>query len=327
MNFGKSKILAESALMAALTGVFALISLYVPVAGLFVAMVWIMPVVVVCVRHGVKMALCALLIASVIILALTSPLIAVTMILPCAVPALLLGMAFQKKLSTAQTLFMVTAGTLVSRLLSFMLLLFVSGMSLGEQLIFMQEQMKAFWMSLYDMSSSSGWIEARMTEEAFLAQADQFTTLFYQMLPSLFLVYSLLSTIFTYILTYQILTRIRIELPVPLPFRLWRWSWWFVWGFIIGLACLLAGSHMEVPVLTRIGLNFISAFQWIYIINALSMIAFFLGKINKRWRRSGVFFVVVGFLLFASPMIYLMIAIGLSDMLFNLRRLPDRSVS
>jgi uncharacterized protein YybS (DUF2232 family) len=313
--------------MAALTSIFALISLYVPVAGLFVAMVWIMPVVVVCVRHGVKMAVCTLLIASVIILALTSPIAAVTLILPCAVPALLLGMAFQKKLSTAQTLFMVTAGTLVSRLLSFTLLLFVSGMSLGEQFIFMQEQMKAFWASLYDMSGSSVWADARMTRETFLAQMDQLTTLFYQMLPSFFLIYSLLSTIFTYILTYRILARFHIELPVPLPFRLWRWSWWFVWGFIVGLACSLAGSHMEIPVLTQIGLNFISAFQWIYIVNALSMIAFFLGKINKRWRRSMVFFLIVGSVLFVSPMVYLMIAIGLSDMLFNLRRLPDRSVS
>jgi uncharacterized protein YybS (DUF2232 family) len=327
LNFGKTKILAESALMAALTGVFALISLYVPIAGIFVAMIWTMPIVVVCVRHGVKMALCALLVASVMILALTSPMTALTMILPCAAPALLLGMAFQKKLSTAQTLFMVAAGTLVSRLLSFALLLLASEMNLGEQLLLMREQMRELWASMYDASKSYGWIEARMTKEAFLAQMDQFVTLFYQTMPSFFVVYSLLSTIFTYVLSYRLLTRIHITLPVPLPFRLWKWSWQLVWGFIIGLACLLAGSHMDIPVLSQTGLNFISVFQWIYIINALSMLAFFLSKIHKKWRRPAVFLLIIGFVLFPSPMIYLMVAVGLSDMLFNLRRLPEHSAS
>jgi uncharacterized protein YybS (DUF2232 family) len=313
--------------MAALTGVFALISLYVPIAGLFVAMIWTMPIVVVCVRHGVKMALCALLIASVMILALTSPIAALTMILPCAAPALLLGMAFQKKLSTAQTLFMVTAGTLVSRLLAFTLLLLVTETNLGEQFMLLREQMREIWASMYDVSRSYGWMEAQATKEAFLAQMDQFVTLFYQTLPSFFLIYSLLSTILTYILSYQILTRIRIELPVPLPFRLWRWSWQMVWGFIIGLACLLAGNHMDVPILSQAGLNFISVFQWVYIINALSMAAFFLGKINKKRRRPAVFLFILVFVLFSAPMIYLMIALGLSDMLFNLRRLPERGAS
>jgi uncharacterized protein YybS (DUF2232 family) len=251
---------------------------------------------------------------------------ALTMVLPCGAPALLLGMAFQKKLSTAQTLFMVAAGTLVSTLLSFMLLLLASGMSLSEQFTLMQEQMTEFWASMYDMSSSSGWIETWITKDVFLAQASQFTTLFYQLIPSFFLVYSLLSTVFTYILSYRILTRARIELPPPLPFRLWRWSWWLVWGLIIGLTCLLAGDHMEISVLTRIGLNFIFAFLWIYVINALSAVAFFLSKINRRWRRSMGFFMISAGVLFLNPMIYLMVAIGLSDMLFNLRRLPEQSV-
>jgi uncharacterized protein YybS (DUF2232 family) len=327
LNSDGAKVLTESALMAALTSIFALMSLYIPIVGLIMAMVWTMPVVAVCVRHGVKMALCTLLIASVIIWALTSPITAVTVVLPCAAPALLLGMAFQKKLSTAQTLFMVTAGTVVSRLLSFALLLLVSGADLSEQFAFMQEQLKASWVSLYDMSKSSGWIEAQMTKEVFLAQMDQFATLFYQILPSILLIHSLLSAILTYALSYQILARVRVALPIPLPFRLWRWSWQMIWGLIIGLACLLTGGYMNMPALSQIGLNFISVFQWIYIINALSMFAFFLSKIDKKRRSFVVFSAVVGFLLFAGPMIYLMIAVGLSDMLFNLRRLPERGAS
>jgi uncharacterized protein YybS (DUF2232 family) len=200
-------------------------------------------------------------------------------------------------------------------------------MNLGEQFLFLQEQMKESWESLYELGKSSGWIEAQITKEAFLTQMDQFVTLIYQLLPSFFLIYSLLSTVCTYLLSYKILTRVHIALPVPLPFRLWRWSWHMVWGFIIGLASLLAGSHMGIPVLSQTGLNFISVFQWVYIINALSMAAFFLGKVNKKWRRSLVFLGIIMFVLFSSPVIYLMIALGLSDMLFNLRRLPDHSVS
>jgi uncharacterized protein YybS (DUF2232 family) len=311
--------------MAALTSVLALINIYIPILGIGVVMIWTLPVVAVCVRYGVKMALCTLVVSGIIVIMLTSPIVAVALIIPCGVPALLLGMAFQKQLSTARTLFMMTAGTLVALLLSFTLFLFFSGMNLSDQITLMREQMKESWVALYDMGKTSGWIETLMTKEAFLSQMNQIMEMMYQILPSSMIIYSLLSSIISYVLSYKILTRINISLPVPLPFRLWRWTWWLIWGLIIGLSCLLIGNHSGLPILSRIGINFISIFQWIYIINALSVIAFFLGRIEKKWRKMTIFVFVITIVVFWSGMLYLLIVIGLIDMLFNLRKLPSVS--
>jgi uncharacterized protein YybS (DUF2232 family) len=320
-----TKALSESACMAALTSVLALINIYVPVLGIGVVMVWTLPVVAVCVRYGVKMALCTLAVSSIVIVMLTSPVVAIALIIPCGVPALLLGMAFQKQLSTARTLFMMTAGTLVALLLSFTLFLFLSGMNLSDQMAMMREQMQASWSALYDMGKASGWIEALMTREAFMSQMNQIMDIMYQILPSSMVIYSLLSSIISYMLSYKILTRINISLPPPLPFRLWRWSWWLIWGIIIGLSSLLAGNHLGLPALSRVGINLISVFQWIYIINALSVSAFFIGRLEKRWRKTMIFVLAVTIVVFWSGMLYLMIVIGLVDMLFNLRKIPGVS--
>jgi uncharacterized protein YybS (DUF2232 family) len=311
--------------MAALTSVLALINIYIPILGVGVVMIWTLPVVAVCVRYGVKMALCTLVVSGIIIIMLTSPIVAIALIIPCGVPALLLGMAFQKRLSTARTLFMMTVGTLVALLLSFTVFLFFSGMNLSDQIMLMQEQMKDSWTALYDMGKTSGWIETLMTKEDFLSQMNQIMEIMYQILPSSMIIYSLLSSIVSYVLSYKILTRVKISLPIPLPFRLWRWTWWLIWGIIIGLSCLLIGNHSGLPILSRIGINFISVFQWIYIINALSVTAFFLGRIEKKWRKMTIFILVITIIVFWSGMLYLMIVIGLVDMLFNLRKLPSVS--
>jgi len=309
--------------MAALTSVLALINLYVPFLSFFVVLVWTLPIVVVCVRHGVKPAIYTLIVSSIIIIMLSSPIVAITMILPCGIPALLLGMALQKQLSTPRTLFMISVGTLVSLLLSMTLFLFLSGANPIEQIIAIQDQTRETWPSMYEMGRSAGWIGASTSEEAFKAQMESTMMMLYQLVPAFAIIYSLSTTVISYLLTYKILTRLSIPLPVPLPFRLWRWTWWLVWGLIVGLACVLWGNHMEMPQVYYIGLNFLTAFQWFYVLNGLSVLIFYFHRIDNRFKRLYTVLAVVLTVMFWSGMVMVTFILGLIDSLQNIRKLPD----
>ena len=108
-----------------------------------------------------------------------------------------------------------------------------------------------------------------------------------------------------------------------IPFMRWRLPWYAVWGAVLGIACYLLGDQFSWTVLRGAGINLMVVYGALTLVLGASVVVFLLQSPRiPRFLKFAL--IIVGFMyIFLSGVS--LILLGLFDLVFNFRRLPEES--
>lgn len=313
--------LAEGAVLAALSALFALIGLFIPPLGLVTNFLWTIPLVILTLRHGLRTGVMAFVVTTVLLMMLATPFRGLSLAIEFGIMSLIYGYAFRKKLPVGRTLLYGTLAAVVGTVLVIGLSLLITGLSLEEmyqETALMMDQMLEMYkqLGLLEQLSQEGYTEEQIEETFELA-----AKLSISLLPGVMVFNSLVTALLTFLLSRLILQKMKFNLPSIPSFATWRLPWYFIWGFIVALASLLIGDYLRLEALKLVGGNIMVIYVPVFFLVGLSVIRFYLEKfkIGSLWKGLLLFLLILYF-----PLAVLSLAmIGMFDTVFDYRRLGN----
>lgn len=107
------------------------------------------------------------------------------------------------------------------------------------------------------------------------------------------------------------------------PFAFWRLPWYTVWIAITGLALYLGGEYLGNSIASIAGMNTMLIMAAMAMVLGLSCAAYFLQQ--PRIPRVLILLTVLSAVFFTYYVMFILILIGLFDLVLNLRRIPEKS--
>ncbi|KUO61909.1 MAG: hypothetical protein APF84_04530 [Gracilibacter sp. BRH_c7a] len=108
-----------------------------------------------------------------------------------------------------------------------------------------------------------------------------------------------------------------------IPFALWRLPWYAVWLAIIGVAMYLGGDFFSYNTLTIVGMNTMLIIGGIAVILGLACAAYFFQ--HPKVPRVLMWIAIFSAVFFTPYVLLILLFIGLFDLVFNFRRIPEKS--
>lgn len=308
-----TRSLVEAAFLAALTVVFCLATIYLPVMGLFTSFFWPVPIVLLGVRHDLRLSVLATVVAGIIVAILAGPLTAISMFLGLGVLGLVLGTAMQRRAAPLRVIGIGAIALLVSMILLFALSLFVMGINPMESYFSLYQDSMESTMNLYRRMGISG--DALKQMETMMTQS---MTMMRYLLPMAMVAGSVVLALLNFLLSRSILARLGVTYPGFPPFANWTWPKSTALGYLAGAVFLVAGNYTGQEVLKHIGLNVQAIFHLVLLVQGLAVAWHFMENysVPKALR------VLVATLTFFTPLFgQALFFVGLFDLFFDFRRL------
>ncbi|MGI6129103.1 MAG: YybS family protein [bacterium] len=308
-----TRSLVEAAFLSALTVVFCLATIYLPVLGLLTSFFWPVPIVLLGVRHDLRLSVLATVVAGIIVAILAGPLTAISMFLGLGVLGLVLGTAMRQRKAPLTAVGMGAIALLISMLLLFVLSLVVMGINpLDSYLTLYQESMEGT-MNLYRRFGISGDNLEQMEDT--LAQS---LAMMRYLLPMALVAGSLILALLNFLLARSILGRLGVSYPGFAPFSTWHLPRSVLLGYIVGILFLVGSSYSGQELLKHIGVNVQAIFQMAIMIQGLAVAWHFM----EQYRLPKGFRLLVVFLTLFTPFFAQgLFFAGLFDLFMDFRRL------
>ena len=314
-----SRFIAEGAILSGMAAILGLIGIYVPPLSLVGNLVWLIPLIVVTMRWGFGRGVIALLVAGSLIAMLSTPIDALLLLVQYGGLALVYGYSFKQGDQLQKTLL---RGILAAALGSILMIVVSMGFLGFEPSQFVEEAERAsqMTMSIYEEAGLLERFEEQGVSREQIEQIfESMGTVIVRIIPSVIVVLSIVTAIFSLVLTRNVLKRLRMNVPAKLPpFREWRLDFRFVYGFIGGLAAYLLSDVLAVPLLSTLGMNLLVAFGFVFALQGLAVLAalFHLLKTRPLAR----IMLIVFIFLFLQMAIYMLLFVGLFDVFFDYRK-------
>ncbi len=115
---GQTKVvpMVEGGILAAVSIIFAFISVYIPLIGAFVNMIWPVPIILLGVRHGYKWSIMATVVSGLLIAMMVHPLQAISVVVGFGLIGIALGYALHAQYSAGKTLLYGSIASFVSKI-------------------------------------------------------------------------------------------------------------------------------------------------------------------------------------------------------------------
>lgn len=304
--------LTESGLLAALTVIMGLASVYVPVLGMVAAVLWPMPVIVLVVRHGLRWGVMASLVAGVLMALLIEPTISLRMVITFAPMSLALGYGFFKNWSAVRILLVSFVVAIASVLVGLALVLLITGINpMDMQMDMMKESMDAS-ISLY---KSAGLTEEQLQES--VNQMNQAVDTIKLLFPLIIVISGVVVSFMNYWIAARVLKRLGHIVPMLPPFSEWRLPKVVIYLYAFALIGMYWGSSREISALYQISLNLNMLATFMGLLQGLAVLFYF---INRRTTSTLLKVLVVCIILMNGFFTQILSFVGIFDMLFDYRR-------
>ena len=308
-----TRSLVEAAFLSALTVVFCLATLYLPMLGLITSVLWPIPIVLLGVRHDLRLSILATFVAGIIVAILAGPLVAIHMFLGLGVLGLVLGTAMRHRLTPLKVVGLGTIALLVSFLLLFSLSLFVMGINPWESYFSIYQDSLESTISLYERLGINPDTIAQM--EATLGQS---LSMIRYLMPMALVAGSVVLAVVNFLLSRSILARLGVAYPGFPPFASWRLPRTAALGYLAGIALIVISDQTAYEVLRHIGINIQAIFQLALLIHGLAVAWHFM----EEYRLSkGLKILAVAFAFITPVLGQILFFVGLLDLFFDFRRL------
>ena len=304
--------LTESALLAALTVVMAMIAVYIPVIGMLASLVWALPIVVLTVRHGLRQGIMALLVSGLIMAMLIEPLLSLRMVLSFGLPGIVLGVCFQREYGGAKTLGITMASSVAAKIMSLMIVLAVTGLN---PLSMSVDALKESFDMTFSIYSGLGADEAALN--ATKEDMDESVKMFSLLMPLVIVLMGAVDTTVNYVVAGRVMKRLGHFAPTLPPFIEWRLPIFFLYLSAFSLIGLYWGTTREIASLYQASLNCYMLTVFAGLLQGFSLVYYVADRFNL-----GTFWLVLITLviLLSGILTQVLSFTGLFDMFFDYRR-------
>lgn len=306
----KTMQITESGLIATLMTIFVFLGIYLTPIILFL---YPIPFVILGVRHNAKYSILSMVASFILVSILIDPITSIFVVLLFGLLAIVLPYMINKGYDSYK---IILYGMIVS-FLSILITITVSGYIMGVSFV----------------QSLQGTFDAVLnTQKSFLAEMDLSTYEINDMIeifkeafdytlliiPSILIIFSLFNTYLNYWLSVAVLKRLKyktIEIPKFSKFRLPN-------NIILGLLVIGIGTaiinYFEVFYYDTIELNIVVLTLFMFFIQGLAVIIYLLNKTKLNSIIKGI---IIGILVFYSPLMIIIALVGLIDTIVDLRKL------
>ena len=304
--------LTEGGLLAALTVVIAIASVYVPLVGPFIALLWPLPLAVLVLRHGMRQGFMAMLVAGAALAMLIEPMIALRLVAAYGPLGLMLGYGYRKGLSGLKLFPLAFLAAVAGELVVLGLIFAVFG---NNPFAMLMDGLKSAFDSTFALYEQAGMPAEEI--EAGRAQIDTGLLLMSQLGPLLIVLLGLLDAGVAFFFGGKILHRLGHEVPQLPPFADWRLPKAF--AYIVGFAMvgLYWGGTRQIEWLYQAALNADMLALFAGLIQGLALMATVMNKfkVTGFWR--WLFYLLI---LLNGLFAQILAFTGLFDMVFDYRR-------
>ncbi|NSW76785.1 MAG: YybS family protein [Candidatus Atribacteria bacterium] len=297
----------EGAFLAALTVIFYLSSIYIPVLGIILSFLCPLPVMFLVIRWNWKVGFLTSLVASFVVFAFAGVTQALTCLLGFTLLGIVMGVTIKKGWSSFEVIAWNTVVSLLSKLaLVGVALLLLGKNPLTENIALMEEALH----SVSRMFRSVGEMNIQSIID-FMKMA----------LPAVLIIASLFDTTLNFLLGRLVGQRIGVRFPEIAAFGQWQMPRSVFWAFVLSWLFLFIGSN---TFLGKIGVNLQIVTQMLFLVHGLSLVYYFL----SRYIRSRVLKIVILFFLLFQPVFSTLLSwLGVFDVWFDFRKLRSDGIS
>ena len=305
--------MVEGGILSAVAILFALVSVYIPFIGAFVNLIWPVPIILLGVRHGYKWSLMATIVAGILIAILLHPLHAVGVAIGFGLTGIALGHCFRRNFTPVASVLAGSAASLVSK----MIVLGISAAVLGINPLADHSEARAGAIDqAIELYRNFGMKEEELAKvaESLRAMIDMMKLI----LPAGFVMASVFDTYLNFIVARAVLRKLGHKIAAFPPFSTWNFTGKALLGFILSLLLLYWGKSRNWELVANAGLNLQVTCSMLFIVQGLSVAAFFAARYNVPrfilWV-AGVMALTNGFIMQAF------VFAGAFDIVFDFRKL------
>lgn len=313
MKKNDTRAMVEGALLAAISVILSLFTLYFPVLGSFTSLFLPVPIIILGIRHSIGTSVLSTLVASFVVGMISGPVQGITVLLGFGLIGISMGWALGKDLSIAKVMVIGSIASLISKVALIFLTMMVMGINpLQEELIAMRESM-VYISELYGKMGMDPETVKNMSK-SFTSMLDLLALTF----PALLILASVVDTFLCYFMTKLVLGRLGQKLKDFTPFYLWRLPDYVIPVALGGVLLGMLEAYWPVKVLSTISVNIVAISIFAFWIQGFALLSFFLGK----YRVAKVLRIFIVFLVFFNPFFSQLMAIaGAAEIAFNFRRI------
>lgn len=295
----------EGAFLAALTVIFYLSSIYIPVLGFLLSFLCPLPIMFLTIRWDMKAGLLAALVASFIVFIFAGAISALTCFVGFTFLGLIMGLTIKRGYNFIEVMGINTLVSISSKLLLIGLVFLIMGQNpLSETLSFLEEGLKK---GLSFFPQEGGGIDVEMI-----------ASFIHMVLPAAVFIASLFDTVLNFLLGSWIGKRLDIKFPPFPPFENLQLPRSIFWAFALGWLFVLFGG---ATFWGKIGLNLRMVTQVLFLVQGASVVYYFLGKYirSRFWLTIIVVFVAL------QPLLSTILSwVGVFDFCFDLRKIRGK---
>ncbi len=316
-EYSKTRSMVEGALLSAITVLLSIASIYLPLIGTLATFFWPVPIIILMLRHGIRTSIMATIVSGLIVSLLATPIDAVTIILGFGLTGIALGYAIRKEYSPGKIVLIGAVASVISKVIIIgisMLVMKINPINLQmDILIESLESASEFYASLGINPENI---------ERLLNSFKELAKILPVIIPSILLLASVMDAFLNFNVARLVLKKLGHTIrPLP-PFISWQLPMYTVPMFLAGIAMSMLYSFYPSEILKFVGMNLTIFFPYLFMIQGLSLLAFFLNrmKANKILRIA-----IVIFVLFNPVFSRILVFAGLLEVLFNFRKLKKNA--
>lgn len=313
MKRNDTKALVEGALLAAISVILSLFTIYFPILGSFTSLFLPVPIIILGLRHSIGTSILSAVVASIVVGMISGPVQGITVLLGVGLIGVAMGWALGKDMSAAKIMLIGTGASLISKIALIFLTMTVMGINpLQEEIVAMRESLE-YVTGLYSKMGMDPAALDKLTK-SFGSMLDLLVITF----PAILLLASAMDTFMCYYMTKLVLGRLGQKIKDLTPFYLWRLPDYTIPVALGGVLMGLLENYWPVKVLGTVSANIVAISLFCFWIQGFALLAFFLGK----YKVSKIMRVFVVFLAFFNPFFSQLITIaGAGEIVFNFRRI------
>ncbi len=305
--------IVEGGLMAAITAILGLASVYLPVVGLIVEFFCPIPIVILTVRQGVKAGAAAVIASSILLLMFMGPILAVRIALTFSLCGLVLGECLRRGFNAVKCLVPTLIMAFAAQILTLIMLMAIMGVDLiGENMQVIRESFDQSFKIYEEMGVDPEVIAYSKNMVEPIARLIGLLT------PIILFFVALINTLCSYFITKWIFKKLQMKFAEPLPpFAQWRFPIAFLYLAAFAALGIYWSESWQAGGLYFISVNALFLAIIIGLVQGLSLLSFIADKYNiSKFVRRIIFVVVLLNFMFMQIIAFA----GMFDMIFDYRK-------
>lgn len=314
-NKYETRSILEAALMSVIVFLLMMLSNYIPLINVLIVPI---PITILYLRHNKSTAILSVIVSGILLAMFNNILLTVIPAIFCGLTGIILGFCIDKKFKPIVAIAIITLGNLIGLVFNIWIDVYIL---MGKNLYgFAEEIINVFKESLQIYTN----IGIDISSNPLTQIIDQLTpNSILIMLPSIFIIAAIISSILNYVICRSILKRFKYELqPLP-PFSNWYLDT-RIGAILILIICLTSiASSKGVPYVQYFISTAFSLLQFSMLIIGLSVGVYFLK--NKLKMSNGPLIAIV-IIVVMSPLAQFIAILGFVDLLIDIRGVDPESL-